>query len=216
MTARRQNLAATARRVGKHVIRMLRPDPRVALLRMLPRGSIGAEVGVWAGDFSAAILKEVRPTRLHLIDPWRFEPGLPDAWYGGSLVGSQEQMDQIHARVVARFGSQIREGTVQVHRSSSSDAASSFEPHYFDWVYIDGNHLYEFVKQDLEDYWPAVKPGGLLTGDDYSDPGWWEDGVRRAVDEFAAARPCDKSVVGGQFVLRKQPAAGGQKGRAPS
>jgi methyltransferase family protein len=38
--------------------------------------------------------------------------------------------------------------------------------HYFDWIYVDGDHQYEAVKKGLESYLPKVKPGGFITGDD--------------------------------------------------
>jgi len=74
----------------------------------------------------------------------------------------------------------------------------------FDWIYVDGNHLYEYVRADLERYDPKVKPGGLIAGDDYGVRGWWDDGVTRAVDEFVEARGYEVvSLEANQFVLRK-------------
>tara|TARA_R110002110_G_scaffold414950_1_gene646704 strand:- start:8268 stop:8927 length:660 start_codon:yes stop_codon:yes gene_type:complete len=32
----------------------------------------------------------------------------------------------------------------------------------YDAVFIDGNHSYEYVKKDLENYWPKVKDGGIV------------------------------------------------------
>ena len=32
----------------------------------------------------------------------------------------------------------------------------------YDAVFIDGNHSYEYVKKDLENYWPKVKSGGIV------------------------------------------------------
>ena len=32
----------------------------------------------------------------------------------------------------------------------------------FDAVFIDGNHSYEYVKKDLENYWHKVRPGGII------------------------------------------------------
>lgn len=32
----------------------------------------------------------------------------------------------------------------------------------YDAVFIDGNHSYEYVKKDLENYWPKVKVGGIV------------------------------------------------------
>src|SRR2546430_9287984 len=46
------------------------PQGRAFLFKMLPRGSVGAEIGVWKGDFSKLLLRRVRPAELHLVDPW--------------------------------------------------------------------------------------------------------------------------------------------------
>jgi hypothetical protein len=45
----------------------LAPDERRPfLLEMLPKNSVGAEIGVWKGDFSDRILKALNPKQLHL------------------------------------------------------------------------------------------------------------------------------------------------------
>jgi len=182
-------------------------DPRRALLRRLPRASVGAEIGVYEGEFSAHILEHLRPKRLHLIDPWRYEPDAryAQAWYGGEVGASQARMDTVHAAVLSRFTREIAAGVVVVHRSTSVVAAESFAEAYFDWVYIDGNHLYDYVKADLASYHPKVKAGGYIAGDDYGAEGWWEGGVTRAVDEFRAAGTCDTVLIQDrQFLLRKR------------
>lgn len=51
-----------------------------------------------------------------------------------------------------------------------------------DFIYIDGSHEYEDVKRDLVSYWPLLKAGGVMAGDDYNDE--WP-GVKQAVAEFA-------------------------------
>lgn len=48
-------------------------------------------------------------------------------------------------------------------------------------LFIDGNHDYEFVKQDHELWSPLVVPGGVVLFHDYS-PGW--PGVCKFVDEL--------------------------------
>jgi hypothetical protein len=187
-------------------MRIRRRDARRFLLRMLPRSSVGAEIGVWRGDFSARILRTVRPAKLHLIDPWAFMSGeaYRDAWYGGKLAADQDDMDRIHDNVMLRFAREISAGVVEVHRSTSAEAASRFPAAYFDWVYVDGNHLYEAVRADLELFDPKLKPDGLLAGDDYGLPGWWDDGVTRAVDEFVAGGGYEVvALASNQFVLRK-------------
>lgn len=57
----------------------------------------------------------------------------------------------------------------------------------FDMVYLDGGHSYDGVKSDLQIYYPMVKDGGILSGDDYEYITFdnEECGVVQAVNEFA-------------------------------
>jgi hypothetical protein len=199
-------IARTIRsRIGER-LRRIAFERRSELLGLLPRGSVGCEIGVWKGDFSAQILKTVKPRELHLVDPWRFasEAGYDEAWYGGALARSQEDMDRIYEGVKKRFRVPIEEGVVVIHRFESAAVAPTFADDYFDWIYIDGNHLYEYVRADLESFTPKVRSGGLVTGDDYGDPGWWKDGVRRAVDEFVASGAVEAISLSNQFILRRR------------
>ena len=156
------------------------------LLDMLPKKSVGAEIGVLAGNFSRQILDAVSPKELHLIDPWEHQTSsvYENAWYGGRAKGGQAEMDERYSGVLKRFKTNIRAGQVKIHRGYSSDMLEQFPDRFFDWVYIDGNHLYEYVQKDLEVSLRKVKTGGYITGDDYTEGGWWEGGVKRAVDEF--------------------------------
>jgi methyltransferase family protein len=179
---------------------------REFLLKMFPKNSVCAEIGVHKGDFSAQILRTVDPEELHLVDPWRYEASdtYKEAWYGGKTKGGQSEMDERYQAVLLRFESDIRSGRVRIHRGYSSDVLDEFPDDYFDWVYIDGNHLYEFIKQDLELSFKKTKPCGYITGDDYHEGGWWQGGVKKAVDEFFREKPVQLITIrNGQFVLRK-------------
>ena len=193
----------------RRLYRILHPaapgSARRRLLERLPKGCLCAEIGVWKGDFSERILEVVRPARLDLIDPWRAitGDGYEGARYGGRLEQGQAEMDAIHAAVLERFARQRREGIVHVHRLSSLEAANRFGDGELDFVYIDGNHRYEFVKADLETYAAKIRPGGFLAGDDYGVEGWWHDGVTRAVDEFVSSGAATvESIDHSQFLLR--------------
>jgi len=195
------------RRLGDPLRQARHRRERARLLRRLPKSSVGVEIGVWAGDLSAAILRAVRPVRLHLLDPWAFAPDerYEQAWYGGARAGSQAEMDEVYKRVLQRFETEIADGAVVIHRSTSAEAAAGFEDASLDWVYVDGNHLYEYVRTDLELFAPKVRPGGLLAGDDYGAAGWWDDGVRRAVDRFLVtqAGAYEPVFLSDQFLLRR-------------
>lgn len=198
--------SSAIRRARSIVARLVSKTERDCILDRIPKNAVCAEIGVYKGDFSARILQR-HPKKLHLVDPWKFEPGpaYVESWYGGSVGESQARMDAIHQSVVDRFAGQIRSGVVEMHHEDSATAGSTFLDSYFDWIYIDGNHQYEYVMSDLKAYLPKVKASGLIAGDDYGIPGWWQDGVTRAVDELVRSGCVEKlSVKDHQFLLRKR------------
>lgn len=179
---------------------------REFLLEMLPKNSVGAEIGVHRGNFSDQILRIVDPKELRLIDPWKHEESdtYKEAMYGGKAPGGQTEMEYRFQAVCARFKADIRSRRVTIHKGYSSDVLEEFPDEYFDWIYIDGNHIYEFVKQDLELSFKKIKSGGYITGDDYTEGGWWGGDVKKAVDEFTRGKPVQLVTIrDGQFVLRK-------------
>jgi len=169
---------------------------RSDLLLRLPRGGVGCEVGAWKGDFSAELLRIAEPSELHLVDPWLSVPDSGE-WY----ARPQHEMDQIHGGVVRRFADDRR---VFIHRMPSLNAAATFRDQSLDWVYVDAAHVYEDVLADLHAWWPKVKPGGVLCGDDYDDRHYWGDAVVRAVADFCDEKPARQvGIAGDQFWLEK-------------
>ena len=175
------------------------------LLNMLPKGSVGAEIGVWQGDFSAAILRIVKPDTLHLIDPWRSAEAADDPEHRRLYARSQAAMDEVHSGVLKRFRTQVDSGVVVVHRARSEDAAASLADTSLDWVYIDGDHSYEAVRSDLELYSRKVRPGGFVAADDYAAGGLFGGAVKRAVDEAIASGSLEPVVQRGRQYLLKVP-----------
>ena len=60
-----------------------------------------------------------------------------------------------------------------------------FDNNYFDYIYIDAEHSYKAVKQDLNIWYPKLKTNGYIFGDDYH---WRENdyslSVEKAYQEF--------------------------------
>ncbi|MEM9138529.1 MAG: class I SAM-dependent methyltransferase [Pseudomonadota bacterium] len=163
---------------------------REHVLGMLPKSAVGAEIGVWKGDFSAQILKIAAPAVLHLIDPWAATdaPDHQSAWYA---TGSGVDMEAIHDQVLARFEAERRTGQIVIHRASSEAALSALPDASLDFVYVDGDHAYDAVRRDLLLAVAKTKPGGLICVDDHRTDKWWGDGVVRAVNEVLGAHPSD-------------------------
>lgn len=168
------------------VMRLERPPAQrhaelLRWIRPLGRRLTGAEVGVFQGHTSEALLRELPELNLWLVDPWR-------PYVGRSTIGDQstEQLEQ--AMQTALFWTEFAADRRFVLREPSPQAAARFQDASLDFVFIDGNHLYESVCADIDAWWPKLRSGGLLTGHDYDTgrdaEGLW--GVKRAVDEFHA------------------------------
>lgn len=60
-------------------------------------------------------------------------------------------------------------GRVRLLKAWSKDAAASFPDNHFDWVYLDALHSDWALADDLSRWWRKLRPGGLMSGDDYGD-----------------------------------------------
>jgi hypothetical protein len=197
-------IISTHRRAVRALKRALRfrRDPRLDVLRRAPVDSVCAEIGVWKGDFSRKILRHTSPRKLHLIDPWSYQPEFPDRKYGGGFAKRQEDMDGIFESVQSRFAGSPN---VSIHRASSDDAMAQFPDGYFDWIYLDGNHEFDFVLRDMTIGFSKVRSGGFIAGDDF---GWGRKRgfpVRSALAQFVRSRALENQleVLGSQFIVNR-------------
>ena len=179
---------------------------REHVLTLLPKGGTGAEIGVWNGDFSARILEVASPSKLHLIDPFKAQdkPEYAEAWYS---VHSVADVDAIRSRVERRFSGELNSGRVHLHIARSQDVLPGFPEGSLDFIYIDGDHTYRAVKQDLLLGFQACRPGALICLDDYETGKWWQDGVVKASHEFLGEHAGACEIVlchAGQLVIRKR------------
>lgn len=165
----------------------------------MPKGAVCAEIGVWDGGFSEEILEITQPRLLHLIDPWEFQPEFGNSAFGREA--HREAMDEKYEMVRNKFKGDKR---VRIHRAMSHEALEGFKDASLDWVYVDGNHNYEVVSQDLELCLHKVKPDGIISGDDFF---WQQDNkapVRMAVKQLVRrlGDSVTLSKIGQQYMLR--------------
>lgn len=118
------------------------------------------EVGTFGGAFARDILEVCRPRKLYCVDPYAIYDGFKDSLNSKNLDHIYEEAK----RFLAPFGD-----AVEILRMTSAEAAQHFADRSLDFVYIDGNHAYKYVLQDLECWYPKLRDGGLLCGDDASD-----------------------------------------------
>lgn len=151
---------------------------RRSLMASLPKGGVGAEIGVAEGCFSEVLLEVCEPRVLYLIDPWTFITS--EALRDDSSNVCQVGQDSRHTQVQQRLGVNL---AVTILRGYSCPVSTSFPDNFFDWVYIDADHTQAGV--DAEAWWPKVRPGGWLAGHDYMIVGEHIT-VKTQIDEFVA------------------------------
>lgn len=156
------------------------------LIRSLPRATLGAEIGVWEGGFSAEILT-TPVAQLYLIDAWDHQPQSVDT----ALHLNQDGHNRNERVVRERFKSEIDSSRVVVIKGYSAQVAKQFDDGFFDWIFLDADHSYEAVKADLLAWENKIKPGGVILGHDYLNNKQANDlkfGVIPAVHEFCDTR----------------------------
>ena len=141
------------------------------------------EIGIHRGDFSKQLISKFNPKKLYLVDPWMAYNDFiyKNSWYGNSDKSNQKIQDEYYFDLLKYFEKNIYEKIVEVHRKTSDDFFLTNKKK-FDLIYIDGNHLFEFVKRDIFNSLKFITEDGIIMLDDYALKGWWDDGITKAVN----------------------------------
>jgi hypothetical protein len=153
------------------------PNLYAEMVRHFPTGSHFVEVGSWKGRSSAFMAVEINNSQKDI----RFD--CVDTWTGSETEDGHQKDQYVKAGTLyEKFLSNTKpvEHIITAKRGDSVKTSQTYEDDSLDFVFIDGDHRYEFVKADIEAWVPKVKSGGIIAGHDY---GWCSD-VRKAVHEF--------------------------------
>jgi predicted O-methyltransferase YrrM len=132
----------------------------------------GAEIGVFKGEFSKIILKDNPGLKLKCIDIWQDYKRHDD--------------DSIYNYVVEY----LKGFDIEMIKGKSLDVAKNIEDNSLDFVYIDADHHFEPVFNDVTEWSKKVKPGGIISGHDYFNGG--NCGVKDAIDKYVEINNIDK------------------------
>lgn len=134
------------------------------------------ELGVFKGEFSKFIHKNLNPKKLYLVD--LFEGYIGSGDKDGNNMEYTDLSNE-HTNLSNFFSGQ---NNVSIIKSSTTDFLKNMEDESIDLIYIDADHEYLSVVNDLSLSYSKIKHGGLICGHDYVSPRF--DGVVRAVNEF--------------------------------
>jgi len=154
---------------------MNRPAIEYAMERFKNRNDlIIAEIGVAAGGNAYNMLKAFPQIKnIVLVDPYiKFGNG------NDNDFTPQERQDIIKEQMFERL-KEFEHKKVFIHQTSKF-ACELMLDNYFDFIYIDGDHSYKAVLEDIKMWYPKVKIDGFIAGHDYNTT----TGVSKAVDEF--------------------------------
>ena len=150
-------------------------------VRSVTGPSVAVELGAWKGRSTCFMGVEIansgKPIRFFAVDHWRGTPGEdahetdPDVREGRLFETFQHNIGPVAAYV-------------NVVRSDTAEAANQFANESVDFLYVDAGHCREAVLRDLRAWFPKVKTGGLIAGDDWCFELNGEFGVRSAVLDF--------------------------------
>ncbi|KKW09897.1 MAG: hypothetical protein UY48_C0051G0014 [Candidatus Gottesmanbacteria bacterium GW2011_GWB1_49_7] len=132
---------------------------------------VGVEVGTERGIYAHRICEKCPNLKLYCVDPWL-------AYSEAGLVYTQEDFDSRYEEARAR----LKDFNCEIIKEKSMDALSKFEDDSLDFAFIDGDHHYEHVLEDIRGWYKKVKPGRVLYGHDFVERD--DFGVVKAVRGF--------------------------------
>jgi hypothetical protein len=141
------------------------------LINVFSPNAVGVEIGVCRAATSRYILDHTTTTHLHLIDPWKFyrQSGYHD------ILKSQKRADELYSAVL-----EVMDGyECSIHRKSIEGVDEL--PDNLGFAFIDGNHTYAGVMNDLNCIVPKLKSNSLICGHDWTKN---YPGVIKAVTDY--------------------------------
>lgn len=116
---------------------------------------VGAEIGVDKGEFSQKLAQT--GLKLYAIDPW-----LANKEY--RISRRQSKLDAAYQqakKILAPYPNCL------IIKKTSMEAVEDFADESLDFVYIDGNHEFRYIAEDLVEWTKKVRTGGIISGHDY-------------------------------------------------
>ncbi len=155
---------------------------------------VGVEIGVFKGENARSLMDNLNVEKIYLIDSYErlyikseeVVPSMTEESEFSALIEKDPEFDGIVYNFEKCY--EIAKGNLKKFidktlfiRKRSNDAVNDI-PDNIDFIYVDGNHDYEHVRQDIELYFPKLKKGGVMAGHDFTAD---YPGVARAVLEYS-------------------------------
>ena len=133
----------------------------------------GAEVGVELGRYAQVLCKANPGVKLYCIDSWED--------YEEYLEKKNKDNHSKYHEITKR---RLKVYNCEIVKKPSMNAVKDFARDSLDFVYIDGNHSYDYVLEDITEWSKIVRKKGIVAGHDYMDTKMMHLDVVKAVDLY--------------------------------
>ena len=134
------------------------------------------EIGCWKGRSTSCMGVEIVNSKKNI----KFD--VVDT-FGGSAEHGDVDSEKLFNEFMKNT-EPVRSAIYTVHKMTSLQAAELYSDNSLDFVFIDASHDYTNVLADIKAWYPKIKFGGTMSGDDYCSS--WQ-GVVDAVNEYFGA-----------------------------
>jgi 23S rRNA U2552 (ribose-2'-O)-methylase RlmE/FtsJ len=138
---------------------------RADILPLLPKGGVFVEIGVALGDYSATIMQICQPDMFVGLDVFTVHE-TQKLWGKPTVEVLKGKTHEEFYR--DRFKKLIEAGRMNVIAGDTSEALATMADGSIDIAYVDGDHAYDFVKNQLVILNSKVKPNGWIILNDYT------------------------------------------------
>ncbi len=119
----------------------------------------GAEIGTSTGWYAKWLFHRIKGLKLYCVDPWEVYEDYTELHDKAGQPLYDQRFEDTKKRLVGK--------NVEFIKKYSMDAVKDFEDNSLDFVFIDGNHSFEYVVDDIAAWSKKVRPGGIISGHDY-------------------------------------------------
>lgn len=164
------------------------------IIPQIPNNYTWVELGSWTGKSTAyccvELINSKKVGKFYCVDTWE---GSKE--HVNLDIVKTNKLNDIFLKNIATI-----KDYVEPIQSISWEAANKFNNNSIDFCYVDAGHSYQCVINDINAWWPKIKPGSYFGGDDYTK-GW--PGVQLAVQEFGLEKNLKVKKIGRCWVVQK-------------
>jgi len=154
---------------------------------------VGLELGVFRGVSFCTVLQNCPNIKtLHGVDSWKpYKDYLKDPYDDKSWAYEmdQKEIEYIKFQALHTIKYSGYQNKAVIHEKDSNEALQEFEDNSLDFIFIDTFLSYEQAVNDIKNWYPKVKQGGLFAGHD-----WHVSVIKRAVNDFRENNNIDSTL----------------------